>query len=200
MKFLQAAVLSAICVGYVTASHLGYVGYHGLRDAIDEGRLDIAVDLVKQDETLGRVGVDYVIAKDDPDLIANFVNQTNQANASTLDELWCESPIETIEKVLEKVDFPQQALVDSAASYGVASNPEKFLVLLNKIVKPEDQEKVVEKGIEQLVYNYKVTSPLLNALKGKTFRSERLEHLAIQKAFMEGVEGGIVDHLPDGYL
>ena len=51
MKFLQAAVLSAICVGYVTASHPGYVGYFGLRKAIDEGRLDIAVELGKQDES-----------------------------------------------------------------------------------------------------------------------------------------------------
>ena len=56
MKFLQAAVLSAICVGYVIASHPGYVGYVGLCKAIDEGRLDIAVELVKQDETLGEDG------------------------------------------------------------------------------------------------------------------------------------------------
>src|ERR1700731_3852745 len=109
MKFLQAAVLSAICVGYVTAS---YVGYFGLHRAIDEGRLDIAVDLVKQDETLGEEGVRYVIRKGDPDpdLIANFVNQTNQANESTLYKLWSESSIETTKKVIEKVDFPQQAL------------------------------------------------------------------------------------------
>ena len=56
MKFLQAAVLSAICVGYVTAS-IGYVGYFGLHRAIDEGRLDIAVELVKHNETLGEAGV-----------------------------------------------------------------------------------------------------------------------------------------------
>ena len=69
-------------------------------------------------------------------------------------------------------------------------------MLLNKIVKPEDQEKVVEKAIEQLVHMPTETSPLLNALKGKTFRSERLEYLAIQKAFMEGVKSGRVDLLP----
>ena len=63
MKFLQAAVLSAICVGYVTASYPGYVGYVGLRRAIDEGRLDIAVELGKQDEALGEAGVRYVIRK-----------------------------------------------------------------------------------------------------------------------------------------
>ena len=186
---------STIYMGYVTASHPGYVGYVGLRKAIDEGRLDIAVDLVKQDEELGEVGVKYVIRKhNDPDLIASFVNQTNQANASTLDELGRESSIETSKKVLEKVVFPQQALVDLASSY--ASYPETFLVLLNKIVKPEDQEKAVEKGIEKLVYMPIATSRLLNALKGKTFRSERLEYIAIQKAFMEGVKSGRVDHLP----
>ena len=95
-----------------------------------------------------------------------------------------ESPIETVEKVLEKVDFPQQALVNLVSSYGGVYNPETFPVLLNKIVKPEDQEKAVEKGIERLVVSYTLASPLLNALKGKTFRSERLEYIAIQKAFM----------------
>ena len=198
MKLLQAAVLSAIFVGYVTASHLGYVGYDGLRDAIDEGRLDIAVELVRQDESLGKDGVGYVIRKDDPDpaFIASFVNQTNQANVGTLHALWRISPVETFEKVFEKVDFSQQVLVDLASSYYVGCYPETFLVLLNKIVKPEDQEKVVENAINQLVYGYAETSPLLNALKGKTFRSERLEHLAIQKAFTEGVKRG-VDLLPE---
>ena len=69
-------------------------------------------------------------------------------------------------------------------------------MLLNKIVTPEDQEKVVEKGIVQLVSHDKETFPLLDALKDKTFRSERLEHFAIQKAFMGGVKGGGVALLP----
>ena len=68
--------------------------------------------------------------------------------------------------------------------------------MLNKIVKPEDQEKVVEKGIGLLVSSPTGTSPLLNALKGKTFRSKRLESLAIQKVFMEGVKRGRVNLLP----
>ena len=59
------------------------------------------------------MGVNYVSTKDDPDFIANFVNQTNQANARTLDVLCCKGSIETIEKVLDKFDFPQQALIDS---------------------------------------------------------------------------------------
>ena len=63
MKFLQAAVLSAICVGYVTASDPGYVGYDGLFRAIDDGRLDIAVELCNQDEALVKDGVSYVIGK-----------------------------------------------------------------------------------------------------------------------------------------
>src|ERR1700731_2817678 len=104
MKFLQAVVLFVICVGYVIASDPGYVGYEGLNRAIKEGRLDIAVDMVKQDETLGRMGVEYVMRKRDPDLIASFVNQTNQANACTLEELWNKATsTEAFEKVLEKV-------------------------------------------------------------------------------------------------
>ena len=196
MKFLQAAVLSVICVGYVIASHPGYVGHLGLRRAIDEGRLDIAVKLCKQNEKLGKAGIEYVIEKDDPDLIASFVNQTKQANARTLKEVWRNSSAKTFEKVIKKVDFPQQALVDLTATYNLGHYPETFLVVFNKIVKAEDQEKVVEKGIGQLVSSSKETSPLLNALKGKTFRSERLEYLAIQKAFMEGVKRGRVNLLP----
>ena len=197
MKFLQAAVLAAIYMGYVTASDPGYTGHLGLHRAIDEGRLDIAVDLGKQDKARGETGVEYVIEKDDPAFIASFVSQTNQANARTLEELWRKSSIKTIEKVLDKVDFSQQALVDLASSYGVASKPEKFLVLLNKIVKPEDQEKVVKNAIEQVVYRPTETSRLLKTLKGKTFRNERLEYIAIQKAFMEGVKHDRVDRLPE---
>ena len=107
-----------------SASGLDYVGYFGLCRAIDEGRLDVAVELVKQDETLGEDGVRYVIGKNDPDLIVKFVSQTNQANACTFDVLWQQSPIETFEKVLEKVDFPQQALVDLASSDTVGCYPE----------------------------------------------------------------------------
>ena len=196
MKFLQVAVLSAICVGYVIASHPGYGDYRRLYDAIDEGRLDIAVKLVKQDEALSEAGVGYVIEKGDPDLIANFVNQTNQANVDTLYTLWHKSSIETTKKVFEKVDFPQKALVGFAASLNVGYYPDKFLVLFNKIVKPENQEKAVENCIEQLAHKSYNPSRLLNALKGKTFRSERLEYIAIQKAFIEGVKLGMVDLLP----
>ena len=188
----------AAFVGYVTASRASYVGYSGLCDAINERRLDIAVELVKQNEYLGKVGVEYVIERNNPDLIANFVKQTNQVNSSTLNRLWRKSSIETFEKVLEKVDFPQQALIDFASSWGVHS-PETFLVLLNKVVTPEDQEKIVKKGIEGLVCRPTFISPLLNALKGKAFRSKRLEYLAIQKAFMERVKRGMVDYLPNDF-
>ena len=71
-------------------------------------------------------------------------------------------------------------------------------MLLNKIVKPEDQEKAVENAIERLVFGSNNPSPLLNALKGKTFRSERLEYFAIQKAFMEGVRCHRLGLLPTG--
>ena len=188
---------SDVSVGSVIASDHDYVGYVGLCRALDEGRLDIAVELGKQGEVLGEEGVDYVIAKKDPDLIVSFVNETNQANLSTLDKLWFKSPIETVEKVLEQVDFPQKVLVDFVSSRNVGAFPETFLVLLNKIVKPEDQGKAVEKGIERLVRWSDETSPLLNALKGKTFRSECLEYFAIQKAFIEGAKHGIVSNLPE---
>ena len=138
-----------------------------------------------------------MVKKDDPHLIANFVNQTNQANATTLDILCLNSSREIFEKVLEKVNFPQQALVDMASTYAVALQTDNFLVLLNKIVTPEDQENVVERRIGKLVSCTTDTSPLLSALKGKTFLSKRLEHLAVQKAFMWGVKRGMIDRLSD---
>ena len=86
------------------------------------------------------------------------------------------SPIKTFEKVLEKVDFPQQALVDLASSWKWCTTPETFPVLLNKIVKPEDQEKAVEKAIERLVYEATPTSTSAKCLERqniskRTFRT-----------------------------
>jgi len=153
--------------------------------------------LVKQDETLVEKGISYVIEKGNPDFIANFVNRTNQANTHTFFRLWYgRSSAEIIEQVLDKADFPQKALLNLAEIYEGGSRTETFVVVLSKIVRPEDQEELVEQGIKRLATWPSGTSPLLNALKGKTFRSERLEDLTIQKAFMEGVKVSKVERLP----
>ena len=81
--------------------------------------------------------------------------------------LWYIRPIETVEQVLGKVNFPQQTLVDLASSWVAGYYPETFLVLLSKIVKPEDQEKAVEKAIERLVRNDKKTCSSVKCLERK---------------------------------
>ena len=137
-----------------------------------------------------------IILISSPTLSTKLIRQIQR----TLNRLWRKNPIETIGKVLEKVNFPQQVLVDAASRYGVGAYPETFPVLLNKILKPEDQEKAVEKCIEELIPWPSEASRLLNTLKGKTFRSERLEYFAIQKTFMGGVERGMSKPLDSGYL
>ena len=157
---------------------------------------ETVIRLCERDKSVCEKGTTYVLEKKAPSFIADFITKTNQANAGTLKELWYK-PVEIVEQVLEKVNFPQQVLVDFPSSYNVVYYSEKFPVLLSKIVEPGDQEEVVEKFIERLADEGFSTSPLLNALKGKTFRSERLEYLATQKAFMGGVKRNRVYPRPE---
>ena len=148
MKFLQAAVLSVISMGYVIASNFSEIEFG---DALGSGDFETVIRLCKQDKSVCEKGTTYVLGKKSPSFIADFIIQTNQASARTLEELCDKRSNETIKKVLDKVDFPQEDLVDFAPSCQVACRTEAFLALLNKISKPEDQESVVEKGIERLV-------------------------------------------------
>ena len=193
MKFLQAVVLSVISTGYVIASNFSEIEFG---DALGRGDFETVIRLCERDKSVCEKGTTYVLEKKAPSFIADFIAKTNQANAGTLKELWDKRSNETIGKVLDKVDFPQQVLVDFASSHQAVCRAEAFLTLLNKISKPEDQESVVEKGIEQVANDLTKTSRLLNALKGKTFRSEHLEDLAIQKALGEGVKSERLDLLP----
>ena len=84
-----------------------------------------------------------------------------------------------------------------ASSQGPIYEPEKFVVLVNKIETPERQESVVESSIGQLILfsRFEYLISLLDTLKDKTFRSERLEAIAIQMAFKEGVKSAREDVL-----
>ena len=160
------------------------------RAVIDEGELETAVVLYKGDKLLHHKGMDYVLEQQFPEFIVNFVNQTNQANARTLDELCKKCSKEAIENVLEKVDFSQSDLIEVASEGNAVCHLPKFLMLLNKITTPEGQESAVTNGINVLIREKSIEyiNPMLDALKDKIFRSERLEAIAIQNAFKEGAK------------
>ena len=187
MKFLQVVTLSAIFVEYATASNDSRAQ---LRYAIDKGVLATAVELCKQDKSLGNLGIEYVVEKGHPTFIAKFINQTGQVNDSTLSKLYKKCSKETIETVLEKVNFSQQDLIGVASEGNLVWHPPKFLMLLSKITTPEGQESVITNRINTLILHsrFEYLIPLLDTLKDKTFRSERLEAIATQMAFKEGVE------------
>ena len=200
MKLLNNATLFAIFMKCISAS---YIGWGGLCDAIDEGKLEIALKLCKENNSLCEGGVSHVIKRGDSDIIADFINQTNQVNARTLEELWKESSVVVIENVLGRVSFSQKNLIDEASSIVLLHNPEKFIALLNKIEASKDQESVIVKGIEELfTYGYSsYVNNLFDFLKGKTFRNNNLEDIAVQKAFKQAtlfrsftVLGCIFDH------
>ena len=65
MKFLQAVTLSAILVGYATASDDSGAQFYY---AVKKGRLATAVELYEQDKSLGKLGIDYVVKKAIPSL------------------------------------------------------------------------------------------------------------------------------------
>ena len=146
--------------------------------------------LYKGDKLLHHKGMDYVIENQLPEFIVNFINQTGQVNDGTLSTLCKKCSKETIENVLEKVNFPQQDLIGVASEGNVVCHLPKFLMLLNKITTPEGQESVVTNGMNTLIREKSIEYiiPMLDALKDKTFRSERLEVIAIQMAFKEGVK------------
>ena len=125
MKLLSNATLFAIFMKCITAS---YIGWGGLCDAIDEGKLEIAIKLCKENNSLCEGGVRYVIKRGDSGIIADFINQTDQVNALSLSELWMESSVVVIENVLGRVNFSQKDLIKEASSIVLLCNPENFIV------------------------------------------------------------------------
>ena len=143
-----------------------------------------------------------MIEKKSPSFIADFITKTNQVNSSALWNLRNRTA-KIFEKVVKKVTFSQEHLVGAASSHELTCDPEKIVVLLNSIVTSKNQEAAVERGILWFFHGRRVDclNPLLKALKGKTFRGERLENVTIQAAFKIGaryehvsVLDGVIDH------
>lgn len=188
MKLLCSAILSVILVGCVTAS---YKGYDGLKEAIEEGRLDIAAELCRQDKDLGKLGVEYVTTKDNPDLIVRFIKQTDQANWMTLHKLHQNASTKTFTSVLERVDFPQADLIIDTPFFARKCDAERFVALLSKIESSKDQENVFKKVIGDLLHNNrsdrKHVRSLLAALREGKFQNEALEAFASKNMLTESI-------------
>ena len=199
MNFLHATVLSAIFVKCVIAINFTEIEFG---DAMGRGDFATVRRLCKQDKSLCEKGTTYVIEKKSSNFIADFITKTNQVHSIALWSLR-NTTAKIFEKVLKKVTFSQEHLVGAASSHALTCDPEKFVVLLNNIVTPKNQETAVETGILWFFYARRAdcVDSLLKALKGKTFRSERLENVAIQAAFKlgaryehESVLDSVIDH------
>ena len=145
MNFLYAAVLSIVFVGSVAGTVFSETE---LGKAIENGNLETAVRLASENSSLRIDGMEYAVTHQAHDFVANFINQTNQANRLTLRALSFYKPTEFISKVLERVKFRDEDLIGQASD--VLDTPDKFLVILNKISTPEGQEAVVQKVIQNL--------------------------------------------------
>ena len=161
-----------------------------LREVIDRRELVTAVVLYKGDKLLHHKGIEYVIENQLPEFIVSFIKQTDKQMSHILNTLCRKGSKETVENVLEKVNFSQKDLIGVASEGNVVCHLPKFLMLLNKITTPEGQESVVTNGMNTLIREKSIEyiNPMLDALKDKIFRSERLEAIAIQMAFKEGVK------------
>ena len=80
--------------------------------------------------------------------------------------------------------YSQKRLIRAMAMPKVVCRPETFFVQLMGLKISEDQEEAVSQGVIWLFpKNTKCIKPLLVAMKGRTFLSERLRDIAVQVAF-----------------
>ena len=101
-----------------------------------------------------------------------------------------------IDDVLGRIDYNDCDLRD-LTDYRpeLAGSPEKFFRVLDKIKEPRSQESAVRRGVKNLFEagKHDLVVPLVNALGKRTFKSDRLKDVAIQKAFREGAHRGNQD-------
>ena len=182
MKLLYTVILSAIVMGYASAST---DPQSQLRTAVDNDRLEEAVALCKQDRDIYDHEIDYVIAKKQPDFVVKFIKGAGEVNVFTLHMLYKKGSFETIKKVLDESGFTDHDLTYLAEKTVVTCSPEKFLDLLGRI-KPELREHAVRKGFYNIFNSHRsCVDPLLTALESSTF-DNRLKDAAIQEVFKEG--------------
>lgn len=186
MKSLNAAILSALFVKYVTATAFSEIK---LADVMSDD-LETAVKLYEQYLHLQDEITIHVIKTKQPSFAVDFVRQTKRVNGFTLAALYENGSEATIERVHDEIEFSQNDLINAASEPGLVCQPQKYIALLDKITTSKGQESAVELGIQELFIEERTNciNPLLSVLRGKEFLSERLEDIAIQTAFKSGAK------------
>lgn len=187
MKVLNAAALLIIFMKCVIASRSLDSKLHR---AIDWKDYATVKEICQQDQRTWDIAIDYVIQSKPLGSIVEFIEKTDQVNGFTLIALYENGKRELTREVFKKVNFTDDDMIFAMSSNTITCSPEDFLRLLGKMRTGENQEAAVKKGIGSL-FDGKRTDcidPLLNALEGKRFLSNRIREIVIRTAFKEGAE------------
>jgi hypothetical protein len=161
----------------VDRENFGWLNVH-LRDWKDRGDLP-----------------DDVIAKG-ADVTVWFIQRVGKAKRFILAALFDKGEKGMIDDVLKKVEYNDYDLVH-LTSYRpeLASSPEKFFRVLDKIKDPKIQEIAVSEGVENLfdAGKHDLIVTLVNAFGKRTFKNDRLKDVVIQWTFYEGTQRGNQD-------
>ena len=95
-----------------------------------------------------------------------MMGQIQESHVSLLSNLYKKATKETIDEVLEKIEFSDEALSYAASSTKLACSPKDFVSLLDRIATPKSQKEAVKIGISALFYGKRTEciGPLLTAL------------------------------------
>jgi len=138
--------------------------------------------------------LDYVIAKG-ADFTVKLIKKAEDAKKYVLAALFDKGE-GMIDCVLGGIKYDDSDLYGlTGCRPELAVSFEKFFRVLDKIKEPEKQEDAVRLGVTNLFITgrHDLIAPLVNALGTKTFKSNRLKEVAIQKAFGEGAKCGNQD-------
>ena len=192
MNILNVCVLFAISLKCVAASG-GDVGVK-FRKAAEEGNFEwLNAHLERWQDRKDLL--DDVIRKS-ADFTVKFIQNVNMfAKRRVLAALFDKGE-GMIDEVLARINYNDNDLWDlTNFRPEMAGSPEKFIRLLDKIQKPENQEWAVREGVRSLFVagRHDLVAPLVNALGKRIFNGESLKEEAIQWMFYEGAWRGNQD-------
>ena len=133
--------------------------------------------------------LDDVIAEG-VDFTITFIQKVKDAKLHVLAVLF-DTGKTMVDEVLRGIEhFDEDLPLLTNYQRELAGSPERFFRVLDKITEPRNQETAVELGVKNLFKagRHDLVVPLVNALEKETFRSNRLNDVAISTAFEEGTE------------
>ena len=139
--------------------------------------------------------LDDVIAKG-ADFAVRLIRNVEDAKRRVLAALFDKGKERTVDDVLGGIKYDDDDLVHlTVYRPELASPPEKFFRVLDRIKAPTMQVSAVYLGVENLFKagKHDLVVPLINALGTRTFRSDRLREEAIRLAFEKGARRGDQD-------